>query len=247
MRFLFLLPLAGCLMAQSQPAKFDVASIKAAAGGRGMRTAPQRFEWSGATLGLMIRWAYQLEPPGQQPDRLQGPASLDEGRFDIVATMSAPTDANGVRTMLRTLLAERFKLVVRVEKREVPVYLLTVAPGGVKMKQADAIVQNPGGGSATHERLDASLPIAALVDRLRRETGRPVIDRTGLTGIYQFVLDWYRDAPARAVEAGANLPLEAGPDIYQAVEKQLGLKLTAGKEPTDFVIVDSAEKMPIEN
>jgi uncharacterized protein (TIGR03435 family) len=124
------------------------------------------------------------------------------------------------------------------EMREVPAYALVVAKSGLKARAATE-------GSATGFRrgpghLDSTYAtMAQLADKLSQNYDRPVVDKTGVRGSYAFTLDWAPDELQNDGRAGASL--------FTAIEEQLGLKLEARKEPMEVVVVDSIEKVPIEN
>lgn len=143
--------------------------------------------------------------------------------------------------MLRTLLAERFKLKFRIEQREKPGYVLTVAPEGLKMPKADEFV--PMSGRRNHE--EGALPMEGIVGLIQTALGgAPVVDQTQLTGTYRVVLD-YSQRNAAILPGGA--PADPDPDIVAAARKQLGLKLEPKKVPVDFMIVESVERAPVAN
>jgi uncharacterized protein (TIGR03435 family) len=142
--------------------------------------------------------------------------------------------------MLRTLLADRFKLKVHRESRLVRVYELVVAPGGSKMKAASGVRSNftfETGHVAASE-----LSMAEFADRLGGpvfQLGIPVIDSTGLMGTFDFALNWLPDDAA--VEANAK------PSLFTAIQEQLGLKLKTTKSMIDIWVVDRAERLAVEN
>jgi uncharacterized protein (TIGR03435 family) len=151
--------------------------------------------------------------------------------------------------MIQALLAERFRLKVHHDSKELPVYVLTVAKGGPKMK-----VRTEGDGGAEGSMLfrGALLPgrdtsVAVLLAGLQKIVlDRPVLDKTGLAAHYDFDLKWRPD-PSQFRGNGDKVPSDANdPDLFTALQEQLGLKLTAEKAPVDVVVIDSAEK-PSEN
>ena len=142
--------------------------------------------------------------------------------------------------MMRTLLIERFKLAVHGGTKEFPIYVLVVAKNGPKLKKADH-----GGDDMSSKRghvTARSVSMARLADFLARPRtglGRPVVDKTGLDGVFDFTLDWTPDSDAQTSEA----PLS----IFVALQEQLGLKLETQKGPVEVLIVDHVEKIPVEN
>ena len=151
------------------------------------------------------------------------------------------------RERLRSLLAERFGLVVHRETRDQTVLLLAVSKNGSKLKE----VTTPADRHATDAGRGRSQGYAAkvewLVGILSNITGRPVVDKTGLTGYYDWVLEWTPDAvgatpaaPAQPV-AGASEERSA-PPITTALQEQLGLRLEVGKGPVELVVIDEVRR-----
>ena len=170
----------------------------------------------------------------------EGHDMLDESvkRFDI----SAKAGGDSVRTpadfrlMLQTLLKERFHLSSHREQREMPVYLLMVDKNGSRLKpaapDAPGFLRMSGGGRIT----GSGATMAQLTAWFSNSNGveRPTVDRTGLTGRYDFTLDW------------AGPGKDDGPSVFTAFSEQLGLKLEAARAPVEVLVIDSAE-MPEEN
>ena len=148
------------------------------------------------------------------------------------------------RQMMQGLLSDRFKLITHFESKDLPVYALVPAKEGPKLKDAGP-PQNPtdmslhGGGSGLITAQHITMPFVAqhLSDRL----GRLVIDKTGLTGYYDFKLEWTPDE----TEGNGVPPPPAdrtGPSLYTAIQEQLGLKLETQKAPVKILVIDRAEK-----
>ena len=156
--------------------------------------------------------------------------------------------------MLQVLLRDYFKVVVRTEIRQVPAYDLVVAKKGPKLTPAaDTKPENqklkwvPDGTVQSVTALGQ--PVGSVLAVLRSETDRPVYDKTGLTGIYDYVLKFtpskfLTDSPP--VEDGASSPAQAAPAIEKALEEQLGLRLSPTTGNMEFIIIDHAER-PIGN
>lgn len=155
------------------------------------------------------------------------------------------------RLILQAVLADRFGLRVHRETRDLPVYALMVGKNGPKLKE-----------SAPDTKFSAGLemkPAARMTNRRTTMTqfagflsvyaDRPIVDRTGLTGFYDFTLEWSFDDSQRSVLDTAGVPGEAdanGPSLFTAVSEQLGLKLDTSKAPIDVMVIDHAER-PSEN
>ena len=183
-----------------------------------------------------------------------GPAWLDSMRYDIVGKGPDPNVANPeVWEMMRSLLRDTFKLRYHVEKREIPVFALTVAKGGARLKDpkdgpcAEAIHEGRSCGDIIFPPYGAGIinaQIGAFIGGLARVIqDRPVVDRTGLTGKYDATVRWMPDN--MKPEDLAKIPEKDRPEdvpLPTALEQQLGLKLEARKEAIDVVVVDSIEK-----
>lgn len=189
-----------------------------------------------ATLAECLQYAYNL--PSE--DQVDGPDWLKsrETRFDIVGKTPPDTSIDGARQMLQSLLAERLKVALRVQPRTFTFAALVPAKAGHKLVEAPltATTANMGlPGRITGQ----SMPMYVLASLLSRFESQLVVDRTGLTGRYQFKLEW-------AVQNGPN-PGREGPSLSSALEEQLGLRLETRREPLDVIVVERAEKMPSEN
>lgn len=252
---------------QPAPPRFDVVSIKElkeqALGP--IEWSPGRFVARGPMVGL-INMAHSL------PLRLAGgPDWLRASFWDITATFDAAREVTVEQrpAMIRAMLEDHFKMVLRVEPRETDVYALTLArtdgrlgpsmqvanlpcdaPGRPKFSPNLPVPgQRPACGSLRSLPANAIMGGNVEIERLTRALGtvlgRTVIDRTGLTGIYDFVLTFAPSDTGRAIP-GAPPPDPAAvanlPDIFTAVREQLGLKLDATRTPLDFHIVERIEK-----
>ena len=218
------------LIAFAQDPAFEVASIRPNVNGQGsmngrVAAAQGKFEAKHAPTRLLIRYAY-----GVKDYQLSGgPTWLDSEYFEVEAKAAdSGADNDQLRAMLRTLLAERFKLVVRREAREMSVYHLLAGKNGVKFPEI-----KPGDPRRTPAALKpgavgtmyaASIP--ALADMLSSPSllGRPVLDKTGLTG------DYFIDT-------------QFGPDedMLTIVQDQ-GLKVESAKAPIEMIVIDHIER-----
>jgi bla regulator protein blaR1 len=258
---------------------YDVASIKPNKSGDNrtmMMFTPDGLTATGGSLMMLIMSAY-----GVNPHQISGaPVWLTSERYDIEAKMD-PATAEELRKlsedqrraatqhMLQMLLADRFKLRVHQETKDLPIYALVVAKNGPKLQEAKPGDTYPNGMKGPDGRSGAGLmlggkegltaqgiPIANLVRHLSLQLGRTVIDKTGLTGEYDFTLKWTPDgiqgAMFRGPESGqpsptsAAFPDSSGPSLFTALEEQLGLKLESQKGPVEIVVLDHVER-PSEN
>ena len=141
--------------------------------------------------------------------------------------------------MLKTLMADRFQLKFHWETRELPTLWLSVGKNGPKIQKA-VETGRPGGFSNRGHSIDAhKMTIRALAAFVEGELQRPVVDKTGLEGDYDFKLEWTEEArPA----APGELPDVEKPSLFAAVEEQLGLKLELHPGPVQVFVIDHAEK-----
>jgi len=242
------------LAAQSFPApKFEVASVKAFSPGAGRggfkggpgTDDPTRFSWHGATLAVLIGRAYELD----SRDQVSGPDWINSERYSVDANVPAGATPEQFRQMLQNLLAERFKLAFHRGTASITAYDLVIGKNGPKLKKSSAsdggqgrpaMCQNSYGPNG----ITVTCPNSSMADFVRSLAAGPlrrmegpgasirVNDKTGLTGTYDITFN--------------SLPGDDS-DLFHALESQLGLKLEPKKLTVDVLIVDRAEKVPLEN
>jgi uncharacterized protein (TIGR03435 family) len=231
-------------VALAQPA-FDVASVKPSPPATGdsininLGTSSHGVvTLTNTTLSECLRYAYDLV--GE--DQISGPEWMRDRslRVDIVAQAPPDTANDQLLLMLQRLLAERFRLTLHREPRPVAHLELSIAKNGPKLAEAKEgappFAQSYGRGLLARRHLTTHT-LAVLLSRQLRQI---VIDKTGLTGFYDIQIEWTPDgAPPDTVADH--------PDIFAALQQQLGLKLEAKKTPIDIVVVDHAEKAPVGN
>ena len=225
---------------------------------------PSRFRASNAELSWLMRRAYAV-----QADQIKGPAWIDTNNFDVVANVPPGTTVEQFRKMLQDLLAERFKLQVHHETQTVAAYELRVAKNRPKLKVAAegtgvddfvpgkylgvegpdgfpflppgrsnfSCANGPDGSHCTYRMMTMN----QLAERLIGKLDRRVIDKTALTGQYDFTL-YFRITPGVPTD-----PNDGVPSIEQALREQLGLELVVTKVSIDVLVIDHAEKIPAEN
>jgi uncharacterized protein (TIGR03435 family) len=248
--------------AQGEPA-FEVASIRRnvtgnqQGGGLAGAQPGGRFIAIGATLRRLVDAAYDAWRVEGGPDW----AATD--RFDINARADGERPPAEIARMLRTLLVDRFKLVVHTETREMPVYNLTRARAdglGPKLRQSDAKCAEdarnffPGtlgfpppcgdfrlGARSLTAR---GMSMSALARLLAGRADRFGVDRTGLDGVFDIELEWSSDLGLRQAPPGSAGADELTPDglsLFTALQEQLGLRLEPGRGPVDIIVIDRAE------
>jgi uncharacterized protein (TIGR03435 family) len=275
---------AGAIQAQTPVVRpeFEVASIKpsqpnAQGSSMGMRT-PGTLSGENVTLKLLIQQAY-----GVRSFQIIGaPGWLDSERYDFIAKPRVEAQSTQVTiesleksmaemyVMLQVLLEDRFKLKLHRETRELPVFELAVAKGGVKLRETRCTTYDPAnpppefapgqkrpdfcgninfGRKGTSVVLDAAgVTIKDLAERaLAGRMGRTVVDKTGLTGKFDIHVEWTPDLQAAQASDDSGRPLPAvdasGPTIFSAFPEQLGLKLESGKGPVEVLGIDHVEKL----
>jgi uncharacterized protein (TIGR03435 family) len=244
-------PLSRAQSRVSASPTFEVASVKRSQAGSsrtGVGTDPGRLTIHNASLKFCVEWAY-----GVKDYQVSGPGWLDSEHFDIAAKAERGAPEDRLRLMLQALLTDRFKLALHRETRELPVYALTVVKEGPKIHEVKAAGKSRTGGGKGH-LIGQKISMPEFADLLtlagQRELGRPVIDKTGLKGVFDISLNW---TPENPLPAGGNDPdvrttdNAPGPDIFRALQQQLGLRLESQKGPIEFLVIDRVEKVPTEN
>jgi uncharacterized protein (TIGR03435 family) len=239
---------------------FEVASIKpskAGSGGSHSSFDDVRLTATNISVKTLIQYdAYGI--PG--PQILGGPNWVGSDRFDIEAKVDDVVVAEMAkldreqrnqmeRQMVQQLLADRFKLAVHFETKELPVYALVVAKGGPKLavstvKDGGTSVSS-GNARMTAKGVTMTKLAQTLTQVLARELGRIVIDKTGIDGKYDVKLEWAPDSGS-ATPGGSNDIAPPGPSIFTATQEQLGLKLESTKAAVETLVIDHIEQ-PSEN
>ena len=194
---------------------------------------PGKLWASEISLKDVIQKAY-----GVKDYQLEGPEWLKSARYDMAAEWPPSTPDSQFPLMLQSLLADRFKLAVHHEAKQLPVYELRVAKSGSKLKADTSDGHNSLYGRRGHlhgERVS----VDQLVGNLSHLTGRPVLDMTWIKGRVAFELSFTPD--------DSSSPDTNGPSIFTAVEEQLGLKLVSQKAQVDILVIDHLDKIPTEN
>jgi bla regulator protein BlaR1 len=241
--------------------KFEVSTIKPNTAGddrRGIRFTPDGISMTGVSPAFLLRLAFSVEE-----DRMLAlPGWAKSNQYDIDAKVDA-SDAPKLQSltfpqrnaMFLPLLVERFNLKYHHETKELPVYELVIAKGGSKLtesKPEDApapatsaphrMMMRMGGGSIEAK----AATISNLIQTLAPMAGRTIIDKTGLTGSYDYTLKWTPDlgsspmppGPDGGPPRGDSAPDAAGPSLFTALQEQLGLKLESQKGPVDVIVID---------
>jgi uncharacterized protein (TIGR03435 family) len=229
-----------CPLQSQPPPAFDVASVKLVVGplssGGGPWTLNHgRFKADAAWVRAVIAVAYNI--PAVQVHG--GPGWIDSERYDFAAKAdNVEAGQDQIRLMLQTLLADRFKLAVRHETQEISMYTLILGKNGAKMQEAKDGRKNYINWTGRGKVDFTECNMLGLVNVLSYTVGGTVIDKTGLKGLYTFKLEF---SDPRFQRPTGEQP-DSAPDIFTAVQEQLGLKLEAGKGPADILVIDHIER-----
>jgi uncharacterized protein (TIGR03435 family) len=247
--------LSGVVFGQAaEPPAFDLADVHASPHVtnpfmRGGVLRGGRYDVRTATMVDLIRTAY-----GVDAEKVQGgPSWLDTDRFDIQAKAPANTPPETVKLMLQTLLADRFKLKVRMDNKSMPAFALSMGKGKPKLKESDGSAssecqprpQDPQPGVIPYNVVAChGRTMEQLAQDLHNFAGgylpNPVVDQTELKGAWDFEIKWTGRGALAA--AGAD-----GISIFDAVDKQLGLKLAPQKLSVPVIVVESVNQKPTDN
>jgi uncharacterized protein (TIGR03435 family) len=233
---------------------------------------PGQITWSYASMKAMLLTAFDVKNY-----QITGPAWLDAERYNIAVKVPGGATAEQVRVMWQNLLAQRFGLTVRHELKDFQVQELVIGKGGSRLKETswDAATPlppgppqrkngelvSPGVVSTVFPGLNAHVhtvamaqPISQLTTMLSNTLGHPVLDKTGLTGKYDFAIDYAINLSSVQLPplppgpgGAADTASDPEPDLAAAVQQQLGLALVAGKANLDVVVIDQINKLPTEN
>jgi uncharacterized protein (TIGR03435 family) len=230
---------------------FEVATIKPTKEGTQFSIHPTgsgELVATDVSVAYLIKFAYEVHPR----QITKGPAWLDTDKYDLTAKpdIEGQPSLKQMRVMVQKLLADRFQLAFHHEKIELPVYAVTVAKGGPKLTRNDANPEgNPGYGGGPGGMRVINSTIAEFISFVLNDSVElPVVDQTGLGAArYNFTLKWTPDASQaqRGGPTGGAPPADnadAPPDIFAAMQQQLGLKLESTKTLVDVMVIDHVEK-----
>jgi uncharacterized protein (TIGR03435 family) len=188
----------------------------------------------------VIQWAYHL-----QAIQVTGPGWIDSDRFDINAKSAGPASTDQLRQMAQTLLTQRFKLTFHKDTKEMPAYVVTVAKGGHKLKQSEGEGDMDVKPSAAGNRMVANfthVTLGQLSEMISSPLQAVVVDQTGLKGSWDFTLDMSSMMMTQPTGIEDAIGM-----VIQAANEQLGIKIELKKLPAEVLIVDHAERVPVEN
>jgi uncharacterized protein (TIGR03435 family) len=250
-----------CVLAQTSQSVFDVASVKVSAapdgfsetkGGPGT-DSPGQFAGTNLPLRYFIAKAWGLVGRSY---RLSGPPSLDSGHYDIIAKIPAGATNAEFELMLQHLLQERLGLTTHHEDRAIPVYELVVAGGGPKIREgkppAGEIPVNVNGLNGKIRIQARGQNIDSLARLFQRWVDRPIINQTTLAGTYDCSLEFEPDdrainPPIRFTHDQSDEARTPALNIFEALVRQLGLRLEPRSGPVDVLVVDRFNNVPVPN
>jgi len=245
-----LAPLCAPCQKPAQALSFEVSSVKPCEPGTpepaGEHAGMVQFVYPGGmfranatTLKFLFEWAYDIQPSQHSA----GPAWMSSERFDIVAKAPGPAAEDRMKLMVRSLLADQFRLQFHRDSKRMSVYVITVGKTEPKLfspknDEVHSIRVMPQKGAddkiVSWHVVATRFSLAQLTDTFARQLGRVIVNRTGLDGDYDFTLDMTPDE---------NSPNPLDPTlIMDAMRKQLGLTLKSQDADVDYFVVDSAEK-----
>ncbi len=178
------------------------------------------------------------------PIQIDGPEWLESVRFDVALKHPPDMKREDRGPMLQTLLAERFKLEVHRETRDFPGLVLVAAKGGFKLKPAEpgSMESNTNSNGSITTLSMKRAPLSAIADTVGRALGQPVVDKTGLEGVFDFEIRFTRDD-----REPNGTDADTVPNLSFAIQETLGLRLQSQKVPLTVIVVDRVERTPTEN
>jgi bla regulator protein blaR1 len=270
------IPLLCQTPAEKRPS-FEVATIKPSdPGQRGSQIGNQpggRLVIRGVPVSGMMTFAYNVRnfqitggPGWMSTDRWDIEARAEEGSVPPPVFPPDPNKPNPMALRLQSLLEDRFQLKLHRETKELPIYELTVAKGGPRIKLNDdqTPLQMPERGTPPPPLQAGTMPrfsmrvgrgsmeavamdIRDVAQMFSNLLGRTVVDKTGLKGLYDVKMTWTPDQALQGPPGADAPPVDpSGPSIFTAVQEQLGLKLDSAKGPVEVIVVDGVQK-PSEN
>lgn len=229
---------------------FEVATIRPAQPGEtdgGIRPLPGGQEYWARNVPIKLIISLMYKVPLRQV--IGGPDWVQSDLWDIEAKADHPTNLDDLHVMFRNLLQDRFNLKSHIETRQGPVYALTVDKGGVKMHR-DPQGESSGGnypidaqgrGKFTGTRVTMTY-LSYWLGLILRGDERPVLDQTGLTGTWDFSLEFLPELPPNVSREQLPPDLADKPSLFDALPEQLGLKLQPERGPVEYFVIDHIDR-----
>lgn len=243
---------AFCQTAAVPPA-FEVASVRVSPSGKGggergpfdnIKVTPDTVTMRNVPLKSCIQWAYHVTEY-----QVSGPDWIQSGRYDIVGKAAGPVTEKQLRPMMQALLAERFKVELHHLTKELQAYVLQIGKNGVKFQESKT--EGEVSIQPDQKRMSVSVQraqMSQLVEGLSKVFLGPIIDQTGLTGRYDITINVEKYMTEMNDRAPGGDPRgDIMNLIVRGLQEELGLKLESRKTALDFLVIDRAEKVPVEN
>jgi uncharacterized protein (TIGR03435 family) len=243
----------GQAFAPRRDLKFEVGTVKPSPPdepGGGVRPAPGATRYVGTALDLRsyLYVAYQVKTE----QIIGGPSWVDKEHYDLNAETDKPRTIEDLHIMLQNFLTGKFKLQFHFEKRDMQAYVLTADKGGPKnlitrgrTPGADYIADYEPAPAFHQKWKFHCASIDFFTWRLAAWFDRPILNQTGLEGCYDFEFSYTQDLPAGVQDGqmfnGAAVDA-SGPDVYRALQSELGLKMEAKRAPVEVMVIDHAER-----
>jgi uncharacterized protein (TIGR03435 family) len=233
------LALAGLAWGQVSSPAFEVATIKrsdpTSEEGQMIRD-PRLVALAHVSLQNLMAQAYRIKN-----FQISGPGWLDSERFDILAKLPDGATQEQLPAMLQRLLKERFRLALHLEQKNMTAYALLPAKSGAKLKPINAEIADVHTSTGlTRRRLSGKITMPYFAGLLSNMLDHPVVDMTGLKGVFEVDLEWSADSAA----AG---PLDDSLSLPTVLQQKLGLRIEKRKTTVDFYVIDHVERVPTEN
>ncbi len=206
--------------------------------GANIQVSPDGVTLRRVALKTAIAWGYHV-----LDYQVSGPDWLGTERFDIAAKAAAAAPEDQLRAMMQTLLADRFKVALHRQTKEMQAYVLVVGKNGPKLTESKTDGESQV--QPDEKRMAISIlrtPISPLLDLLYNVLRTPIVDETGLKGKYDLQINMMK-----YMNLGQGGPVDPVGIITTALQEELGLKLESRKMPIDLLVIDHAEKAPTEN
>ena len=189
-------------------------------------------------------------PSWLDSERYDVDAKMDEATADTLKKLPLKERGDAVRLMMQKLFEQRLNLAVRHDTKELPVYFLVVGKNGAKLKEMKPDEKGGSTHTSSHGGIFTmnaqGVQLGNLVGMLSNNLGRIVIDKTGLTGRYDFDLNWTSDERVVLTPSGGDTSLTvsdaSGPSLVTAIQEQLGLKLETGKGPVEIIVIERVDR-----
>ena len=253
---LFVFLAASALAQDAAPPAFEVASVKMNPGFSQADRAtwhntidhsPTSLTMRNVDLAMAVAWAYHV-----QRAEVFGPGWIDSTRYDILAKTSRPSKESEMRRMLKALLVERFQLEAHCETRQLEVMALVNSRAGHRMTASETDGRLQDREDPVRGTVITGASLAELANEMSREVNLPIVDRTGLSGRFDFTFNTqkYLLALRSRVISDGHPPSESDVRVMlleDVVAGELGLRLEPRRAPVEVVVIDRAHKSPAEN